>query len=566
MAWENLPTDYMDAVWAGLRKYTEVTNSDGTVSFQDVTQYTNKEKSFYGAKEANRVNEAINTIMNMVNNGTDLYQSFQTYFTTQKELFDGKAKENQKAIEDYVAKIKADGDQAIATVKTNYDQDITKYKNDQQEKFNIWFEGVRDKLNESTAGKLTNDTESLKTRVTTLENKKISDYPESTTCADDGKLLYEDTTGLKNVKVLTLTGGVSKTLNEEIKPQLQVLDQKIDSDFNTLSKKDTEISDSVKSVNDKIVSLKSYTEGMITQHNVQFADMQTDIQNKYKSLNTSINKKEGSINASISGNASKIGDLKDRVMFKTRSKLLEEIYNFDNTQYWYQLRNSICAQNSLGFTFTSSQRSAIRNGTFDGMFVGSSWFIEEAWWVIVGFNIFKDILQNSCYDHIVLMPRNCVGRTVFETGSDSLQSYGIDNSTVLSSACSYVNNKLSSFFGDCLIKMNIPLISNNNQVAMGQKVAMIPTLANITGANPIYTTDDIEFYERNANIMTVKFPIIDFDPSFRCSAKAYEPYWTFSRFNNNQMYVVSASGGTYRNNIKTESGIRPYVVVGYPRS
>ena len=88
MAWALLPTNYTDAVWSGLRKYSQVDNSDGTVSFQDVTVYTNKEKSFFGARDANRMNEALNYIMSMLENGTDLYEEFQTYFATQQQLFE----------------------------------------------------------------------------------------------------------------------------------------------------------------------------------------------------------------------------------------------------------------------------------------------------------------------------------------------------------------------------------------------------------------------------------------------------------------------------------------------
>ena len=73
MAWELLPVDYTDAVWAGLKRYNQINNEDGSVSFQDITAYTGKEKSFFGAKDANRMNEALNTIMSMVENGTDLY-------------------------------------------------------------------------------------------------------------------------------------------------------------------------------------------------------------------------------------------------------------------------------------------------------------------------------------------------------------------------------------------------------------------------------------------------------------------------------------------------------------
>ena len=66
MAWTNLPTNYTDATWSGLRRYLMVNNEDGTVSFQDVTVYSNKETSFFGAKDANSMNEALNTIVPMI--------------------------------------------------------------------------------------------------------------------------------------------------------------------------------------------------------------------------------------------------------------------------------------------------------------------------------------------------------------------------------------------------------------------------------------------------------------------------------------------------------------------
>ena len=71
MACKLLPTDFTDAVWEGLKKYTQIDNPDGTVSFQDVTAYTNKEKSFFGAMQANRMNDTLNVIMSMLENGTE---------------------------------------------------------------------------------------------------------------------------------------------------------------------------------------------------------------------------------------------------------------------------------------------------------------------------------------------------------------------------------------------------------------------------------------------------------------------------------------------------------------
>ena len=95
MSWELLPVNYTDAVWSGLKRYNTITNEDGTVSFQDVTAYSNKEKSFFGARDANRMNEALNTLMSMVENGSDLYEAFQNYFTTQKGLFENEADSKQ---------------------------------------------------------------------------------------------------------------------------------------------------------------------------------------------------------------------------------------------------------------------------------------------------------------------------------------------------------------------------------------------------------------------------------------------------------------------------------------
>lgn len=62
MTWTDLPTDYQDAVWNGNRKYKMINNSDDTVSFEDVTEYSQKENSFFGADDANAMNAAMNKL------------------------------------------------------------------------------------------------------------------------------------------------------------------------------------------------------------------------------------------------------------------------------------------------------------------------------------------------------------------------------------------------------------------------------------------------------------------------------------------------------------------------
>lgn len=192
MAWELLPVNYTDAVWSGLKRYNEVRNEDGTVSFQDVTVYSNKETSFFGAKDANRMNEALNTLMSMVENGTDLYTAFQNYFNTQKGLFEDTANATQQGFNEYVDGLKAEGDSAILTIKTDYRKEITDFENQQEQLFTTWFEFVKGQLGEDVAGELQN-------QINALDIKTDGFEARNTTFSEDGKTITE-TYGVKRIE------------------------------------------------------------------------------------------------------------------------------------------------------------------------------------------------------------------------------------------------------------------------------------------------------------------------------------------------------------------------------
>ena len=196
MAWKLLPTDYTDAVWSGLKKYSEVSNNDGTVSFQDVTVYTNKEKSFFGAIQANRMNEALNTIMSMVENGTDLYEAFQNYFTLQETLFEGKETIEYNSFVDYTDNLKLQGDEIIATIQTDYRAEIDIYESVQEQVFTAWFQAMKDQLSQDAAGNLQNQCTELDQRLSSIEEMAIqNDFSAPILATDSGDtpmLLVDD--------------------------------------------------------------------------------------------------------------------------------------------------------------------------------------------------------------------------------------------------------------------------------------------------------------------------------------------------------------------------------------
>lgn len=174
MAWKLLPVDYTDAVWAGLKRYNQINNEDGSVSFQDITAYTGKEKSFFGAKDANRMNEALNTIMSMVENGTDLYTAFQNYFAEQKTLFEQEADSKATEFDNYTDNLEQE-----------YKVSMAAFESQQQQIYNAWFQAMKDQLSKDAAGNLQNQCTELDERLTLLEQMTIQNDFSAPLATDD---------------------------------------------------------------------------------------------------------------------------------------------------------------------------------------------------------------------------------------------------------------------------------------------------------------------------------------------------------------------------------------------
>lgn len=174
MAWKLLPVDYTDAVWAGLKRYNQINNEDGSVSFQDITSYTGKEKSFFGAKDANRMNEALNSIMSMVENGTDLYTAFQNYFAEQKTLFEQEADSKATEFDNYTDNLEQE-----------YKVSMAAFESQQQQIYNAWFQAMKDQLSKDAAGNLQNQCTELDERLTLLEQMTMQNDFSAPLATDD---------------------------------------------------------------------------------------------------------------------------------------------------------------------------------------------------------------------------------------------------------------------------------------------------------------------------------------------------------------------------------------------
>lgn len=212
MSWERLKTDYTDSSWLGLKKYVQVQNEDNTVSFRDVTQYSNRQNSFFGAKQANRINTAINRIMSALERGTNLYSEFSEFFSTQKANFSKAYMQNLDELKQYIASLKVKADETVEQAKKDYQTDLKAYQKLQNAVFENWFGMIKGKLSQDSAGNLQNSVDHL--------NAKIDGFVAKTvTFNSDGSITEIDTDNQKLTTVFLPTGEIEQRLYKNNLPQ-----------------------------------------------------------------------------------------------------------------------------------------------------------------------------------------------------------------------------------------------------------------------------------------------------------------------------------------------------------
>lgn len=216
MGWKKLSTDYKDISWNGLKRYTQIENDDGTISFRDDTKYINKDSSFFGAKDANRINEAMNYIMEKLEKGTDLYDEFKEFFDIQKQKFieakDEKFAEIKQATDtdysnfgQYLEELRRKGNTALSTVETDHRQRMGTYETTQKALFNQWFLELKGHLSNDAAGRLQIQIDDLKDLIDGFVTKNIEFSEDGNTVVEtmgDKKLITEFISDLEIVKKL----------------------------------------------------------------------------------------------------------------------------------------------------------------------------------------------------------------------------------------------------------------------------------------------------------------------------------------------------------------------------
>ena len=100
---------------------------------------------------------------------------------------------------------------------------------------------------------------------------------------------------------------------------------------------------------------------------------------------------------------------------------------------------------------TSAQRTAIQNGTFDGLFIGDYWTINNRLYRIAHFNYWKNIGDIACTDnHVVLISDDHFGGEKFNSVNSTDGGYvnaAIYTDITTPSKLNFARSEISSAFG-----------------------------------------------------------------------------------------------------------------------
>lgn len=218
---------------------------------------------------------------------------------------------------------------------------------------------------------------------------------------------------------------------------------------------------------------------------------------------------------------------------------------------------------NLGSTITSEQKSAIQNGTFEGLWLGDYWEINGINWRIVDFDYWYGTGSPTfATHHVVIMPDTSLG--VAGMNDSSITTGGYTGSKMYTTNMATAKATISSVFGSNLLTHREFLINavTNGYPSAGSWVNSTVDLPNeiMIYGSYIYTpsTDGVVDVKRYTSSNT-QLALFRDCPNFIVSGTGY---WLRDVVSATHFARVDNYGGATATGAVNSYGIRPVFAVG----
>lgn len=234
-----------------------------------------------------------------------------------------------------------------------------------------------------------------------------------------------------------------------------------------------------------------------------------------------------------------------------------------------QLHRSVFRGKNLGSEYTPAQQKMVLDGTFDDIWVGDYWEIDDNVWRVADIDnkLGSTIYQNNALSimedhHIVVIPDFALGVKPMST-SDTIPSNNSYNVTALFATYipQYFANVRSIFNNKVWNRPIYFNVGNSNSGTWVSRYLDLMTIANVLGVIPATTTE----YTTNDNEQYSLFRVQPKYMNIKVKPENTDPEWTRFVFrdiskNDHKPYIFNrGSNGITENNAKNNAGIRPAV-------
>lgn len=234
---------------------------------------------------------------------------------------------------------------------------------------------------------------------------------------------------------------------------------------------------------------------------------------------------------------------------------------------------------SLGTTFTTEQKTAVQEGTFDDLWVGDYWTIGDYDYIIADMDYFykegeTDNVNALQSHHLLMIPNKSMGKSRY-VSSNSGNSRGYANSLARSSLTP-IRSTITNAFGSSVLTFKMPLVTEvtNGWVQTIQYYdcqAELLTEAMCFGAafeSQMFGND--RGAQNISDLNARQLALFDCDPSF-IKLSSTDPnttsgtYWLQDPASNNGFCLVTGNGrpgGSSVSSTGSEMGLRPFFLIG----
>lgn len=227
--------------------------------------------------------------------------------------------------------------------------------------------------------------------------------------------------------------------------------------------------------------------------------------------------------------------------------------------------NSIYRGKNLGTSVTFEQWEAIAAGTFDNMYIGDYWVINDVTYRIAAFDYYYKTGNVSCETHhVTLVPDRALYN--YCMNSSNVTTGGYYGSKMYSEGLVQAKTTINSAFGESHILNHKQFLSNAvtdgipSACSWYDSTVELMTEQNVYGSKVFTPTSDGLNVPSISTIDKSQYPLFAFNPYMQSNK---ETFWLRDVVSNVHFAYVSVNGNAYYRHATYTFGVRPaFSVVG----